>query len=278
MDKLLKYFCAVVEKNNITGAAKFLNISQPALTKSIQELEVILECKLLNRSKVGVTPTDKGRLLYKKAKSIVLQTEGLSEFIKFSEEKVQSLSIGMIDNVAECYAIEEISKLSKTLDLNLIIDNTSNLQKRVEQGDISFALATMPKKIGNSELSVSIIGEERLAIFCHKNNLESQRKHTNLISYNQSSNTFAALEEQLNSTKIRYDYILYSSSPSVMLKMLSHTNTSAILPEKYVSDKNIVKLCKSKFTREIVLIKYSQNNLPKIAKRFIKNVKKKINN
>ena len=51
---LLKYFYEVVNVKNITKASQILLVSQPALTKSIKELEEELNVKLLDRSKKGV--------------------------------------------------------------------------------------------------------------------------------------------------------------------------------------------------------------------------------
>lgn len=67
---LLKYFYEVVNVGNITKASEKLLVSQPAITKSIKELENELNIKLLERSKKGVIPTDEGKILYEHIKSM----------------------------------------------------------------------------------------------------------------------------------------------------------------------------------------------------------------
>lgn len=59
----LMNFVSVVEWGNISKAANALNIAQPALSRQIQALEVELGTKLLKRQKLGVTPTEDGKLL-----------------------------------------------------------------------------------------------------------------------------------------------------------------------------------------------------------------------
>lgn len=61
--RVLKKFITVVDFANITAAAENLNISQPALTKSIQKLEQEVGCKLFERVSNGVHLTKAGEIL-----------------------------------------------------------------------------------------------------------------------------------------------------------------------------------------------------------------------
>ncbi|NCC45150.1 MAG: LysR family transcriptional regulator, partial [Clostridia bacterium] len=58
-------FHTVARKGNISGAAKELFISQPAISKSIRKLEENLGTVLFKRSSRGVTLTSEGELLYR---------------------------------------------------------------------------------------------------------------------------------------------------------------------------------------------------------------------
>lgn len=67
----LKYFAAVARESNIGRAAINLNISQPPLTRQIQQLEDFLGAKLFIRSVKGVELTEAGRTLYEDATQIL---------------------------------------------------------------------------------------------------------------------------------------------------------------------------------------------------------------
>jgi DNA-binding transcriptional LysR family regulator len=59
----LHVLMAVVQAGNMTRAARLLNTTQPAISRSIADLEQTVGVRLLDRSRSGVEPTDYGRAL-----------------------------------------------------------------------------------------------------------------------------------------------------------------------------------------------------------------------
>jgi DNA-binding transcriptional LysR family regulator len=66
----LRLFTAVVDNKGFTKAASALRLSQPAISKSLNELERQLHVKLLDRSGRSVKLTDAGRTLYERASEL----------------------------------------------------------------------------------------------------------------------------------------------------------------------------------------------------------------
>src|SRR6201997_3900152 len=62
MDRLasMETFVRVVETGSFSGAARQLRVGQPAVSKSVAQLEEYLGVKLLTRSTRGLTPTEAG--------------------------------------------------------------------------------------------------------------------------------------------------------------------------------------------------------------------------
>src|SRR4051812_10491921 len=60
----VRCFCAVVEQGSITGAARRLFLSQPAVSQQVQALEHTLGLVLLDRSRRPLTPTEAGDAVY----------------------------------------------------------------------------------------------------------------------------------------------------------------------------------------------------------------------
>ena len=63
----LEAFAAVMASGSVTGAARMLSRSQPAVTRLVQELEAEIGYPLFARNGPRVTPTEQGFLLYEDA-------------------------------------------------------------------------------------------------------------------------------------------------------------------------------------------------------------------
>ncbi|WP_242600804.1 LysR family transcriptional regulator, partial [Erwinia billingiae] len=67
----LRAFVDVTRAGSIRAAARASNLSQPALTKSIQELEEVLGARLFIRRRQGVELTDVGDNFFQHASLIL---------------------------------------------------------------------------------------------------------------------------------------------------------------------------------------------------------------
>ena len=77
----LRHFLSVIEHGSIGRAAEALNISQPALSKSIRRLEGSLDAKLVDRGPYGVSPTVFGETLAERARLILHEVRGAEQDI-----------------------------------------------------------------------------------------------------------------------------------------------------------------------------------------------------
>jgi DNA-binding transcriptional LysR family regulator len=77
MDRLqaMTAFVRVVEAGSFTGAARQLGVGQPAVSKTIAQLEERLQVRLLVRSTRGLAPTDAGQRFYERARDAVREVD-----------------------------------------------------------------------------------------------------------------------------------------------------------------------------------------------------------
>ncbi|CAN7396359.1 MULTISPECIES: LysR family transcriptional regulator [unclassified Variovorax] len=71
----IETFAAVVETGSFSGAARRLNVGQPAVSKSIAQLEERLGVQLLLRSSRSLTPTEAGQTYYGYARRAIDEAE-----------------------------------------------------------------------------------------------------------------------------------------------------------------------------------------------------------
>lgn len=75
--RLLRCALAVAEHRNFGRAAKSLRVTQPTMSRSIQELEVLAGTRLFDRFPDGVQPTDAGALFLQQAKDLLTRASDL---------------------------------------------------------------------------------------------------------------------------------------------------------------------------------------------------------
>ena len=77
MDRLaaMDAFVRVVDAGSFSGAAKQLRVGQPAISKTVVQLEDRLGVRLLLRSTHGLRPTEAGRNFYERAKRAIEEAD-----------------------------------------------------------------------------------------------------------------------------------------------------------------------------------------------------------
>ena len=77
MDRLaaMETFVRVVETGSFSAAARRLNVGQPAVSKTIAQLEERLGVRLLMRSTRGLSPTEAGQSFYDRAKRAIEEAD-----------------------------------------------------------------------------------------------------------------------------------------------------------------------------------------------------------
>lgn len=77
MDRLaaMETFVRVVETGSFSAAARGLNVGQPAVSKTIAQLEERLGIRLLTRSTRGLSPTEAGQGFYERARRAIAEAD-----------------------------------------------------------------------------------------------------------------------------------------------------------------------------------------------------------
>lgn len=77
MDRLgaMEVFVCVVEAGSFSGAARQLRLGQPAVSKTVAQLEKRLGVRLLHRSPRGLTPTEAGQIFLERAKLSIKEAD-----------------------------------------------------------------------------------------------------------------------------------------------------------------------------------------------------------
>ena len=112
MDKrTLEYFIAIAEEENISKAAKKLNIAQPHLSRQLRQLEEELGVDLFERRKKKLYLTDAGRYLLGRGYEITkLIDQTVGEMRHIRNATGGTLNIGMLESVSVSFLPKWIAK------------------------------------------------------------------------------------------------------------------------------------------------------------------------
>lgn len=87
--RVLKYFLMAAREENITKAAELLHITQPTLSRQLQQLEEELGVKLFQRSNHSIRLTEDGMLLKRRAQEIVALTDRTEQSFSIKKRSCQ---------------------------------------------------------------------------------------------------------------------------------------------------------------------------------------------
>lgn len=91
----LEALVMLVEERSFSDAARKMTLSQPSLSKHIRNLEIFVDCPLINRTKTGISLTNEGMILFGYAKKILrLRDEAREKIITLKDTLSGHVYIG----------------------------------------------------------------------------------------------------------------------------------------------------------------------------------------
>lgn len=137
----LTYFVAVAKSGSFSQAAQCLHVSQPSLSRHIQQLEQELGVQLLDRYHRPMTLTAAGEFFLAQIEPILLQLEQASLLTqRFAHPQRQNhLTIGFVASVLYGLLPEIISTVKQrhpNLDIKLVELNSEQQMSALKSGDI----------------------------------------------------------------------------------------------------------------------------------------------
>lgn len=146
--RVLKYFLTVAREGSITGAANSLHLTQPTLSRQLQDLEKELGQKLLIRGKYKVSLTPEGMILRKRAQEIVEMVEKTeAEFSSLKNTLSGDIYIGCGETDSMKYIaqiIKEIQNNYPEIKFHIHSGNAEDVTEKLDRGLLDFGVLIQP--------------------------------------------------------------------------------------------------------------------------------------
>ncbi|MED3933403.1 LysR family transcriptional regulator [Priestia megaterium] len=285
----LKYFVAIVEENNITKAAKRLNIAQPPLSYQLKLLEQTLGIDLFKRYGKKLELTLAGKTLYKRAVYLINQLNETVDEIQDIKNGIRgeiSVGVGHLDLYRLPDKINNFRKRYPEVTFKILDRDTNNLVRLLESRKIEMAILNLPIVIDSSTVEMLRLGDIKYSLFVPKSWDVEESKHT--ITYKEIEQlplvlsrredgvggTYEAIIEESKKHGVKLNIICECNNPHSAFTFVEAGIGATIMPN-YIfnrfSKHNIrpLEIVGSSLSMESVVLWSKDRYISKIAEEFI---------
>ena len=150
----LQAFVAVVESESMARASEKLFLTQPGLTRRVQNLEKMLGIELLDRQSKPLKPTPAGREVYGLARTVLRAVDDLKAVASPDTEPSGEFRIGVPPFLSELALEQPIDFLRNTfpkLTLRVTAAWSPGLLQSLEQAKVDAAVVLLPESVALPE-------------------------------------------------------------------------------------------------------------------------------
>lgn len=278
----LEIFVAVCREKTTHAAAEALNLSQPAISKAISDLEKYYQVKLFERINHRLYITSVGRLLLTYAQNLLDLRDEMEQAIIAKGQK-NHLRIGASVSVGT-YLLPKYLQAFKNqvndLTYEVVVNNTSYIEDKVNNYQLD--LGIVEGHVDNKNLMVKNIADDQLVLvvrashpLLNKKEFEySDLENYPFITREQGSSQRNQLELFLKEQGIHLKMNYTCSSIEAIKQALLYTDGIASLSQMMIEDeikKEVFKILPfkdMKIQRSIRLIYHKNKYITKTMKDF----------
>lgn len=162
----LRIFQTVCKSGSITATADKLNISQPAVSIAIHELEAFYNTKLFERMNRRIYVTETGKLLRQYADTILAQFDESIDVIRNNSASM-TCRIGVNVTCAETNLSAWVHRIESEVDgimLNIHVSNASEIERMIADNEIDIAIVdNIP---GQTKFESRLLYSEKMCVVC----------------------------------------------------------------------------------------------------------------
>lgn len=169
--RLLRIYKAVVESGGYAAAEVELNISRPAISLAMSELESLLNMRLCHRGRGGFSVTEQGESVYQSSLSLLASLENFrSQMNAINTELVGDFNIGITDNMVTnpqmriTRALAALKKQAPEVIINITMSPPNEIEKSVLDGHLH--IGVVPELRPITGLSYLPLYEEKSRLYC----------------------------------------------------------------------------------------------------------------
>ncbi|MCD0502939.1 pca operon transcription factor PcaQ [Bordetella petrii] len=164
----IQCFLAVAQSNSLQRAAERLSITQPAVSKTLSELESLLGVRLFERGRRGADLTGEGRRFAPYAhRCLDSLRDGIGQLSHADDEAAVKVSLGILPTVASVLlptALRAFRQAWPMASLRVLTGRNVELLERLQAADIEFAVGRLGEPDAMAGMSFEHLFREPLTV------------------------------------------------------------------------------------------------------------------
>lgn len=240
----LKVFVTVCQEKNMTKAAKQLDISQPAASLAVREMEEYTGTTLFERDGRGIRLTKAAKHFYPMVQQMLkLYGEIENEMMKWSS--TSSVHIGSSISIGACIlpsVIREYNQNYPEIEVKVSINSSDIIEQAILDGNLDIAL--IEGSIHSDKIMSECFLKDELVAICGmfhplagKKQVPIDRlKNENFLFREKNSGTRELIETVFSQKDFFFEPIWESTSTTALINAVAQGIGISILPKKMLQD------------------------------------------
>ena len=263
----LRTFLAVVEAGSISTAARALNLTQPAASQQLRELERALHIRLLERAAGKVLPTSAGAALLEPARRVQTAIDD-AVAAAAAHRSGEAGRVRLGSGATACIymlppVLAAVKQRMPALEIVIATGNSAEMAHRVELGELDIALITLPAPSSRA-LTVTRLTTDPLVALLPVNRVPAsaalsatQMASLPLILYEAGGTTRSVIDAWFRQAGVRPSPIMQLDSIETIKVLVSSGLGASIMPRLALAAPpvaTVVKPLRPAITRQLGIV------------------------
>ena len=283
MDDLtnLRTLLTVADAGAITEAANRLGLTQPALTRRVQQLEAEFGTTLLQRGRNGATLTDAGRIVADEGRALVERYDGLrqrvSEHASATEGTVRLGGGATAVSFVLPGAIAAFQTTYPGVHFQVKEASSSDVAEDVANGSLELGLVTLPVRKAGLEIEPLLL--DNVVLIAAADHPLARKKRLslealdgqNFVGFEGGSAIRQIVDDALRQAGVEINVVMELRSIPAILRMVATTKSLAFVSRLGVAGQSLVRevpVQGLKVTRQLALVNRKGQQLSPAAVNF----------
>lgn len=246
----VRYFVALAQTLNFTRAAEACNVTQPALTRAIQQLEHELGGPLFNRERGNSHLTELGRIMLPYLEGVEEQARAAKDLAKAVKGLTKTkLKIGVMCTIGPQLVAGLLPRFQANnpdVEIQIIDDSAPQMVERLEKGDLEIAFVGSHESLPDTLHQLPIFNEKFVILLPPNHRLTAKQEvdaadlHEQPYVSRSQCEVFRYVSDDLKSKGVEPRIVFRSPRDDWVQGMIKAGLGFGFFPESSVTDPDVV--------------------------------------